>query len=104
MIHEPSALSIYDYMATLILKGWELSHLIRLPGEDWQVNLRSEDSVVVATGDSITAAMLSALQKTDDPTTWRPKFTMLEHRAPDAPTLKQILGTERRLEGFRREF
>jgi len=51
---------IADYLT--LPSGWLLTHIINLdPG--WQVNTKDDEYVVVATGDSIEAAMNNALQK-----------------------------------------
>jgi hypothetical protein len=46
-------------------EGWVFTHLIRLGSDTWQVNLKDEAHVVVASGDSIPEAFTNALAKVE---------------------------------------
>jgi hypothetical protein len=45
--------------------GWSLAAIVNLGEADWQVNLRSDEHVVSATGQSPFRAALAALRKAD---------------------------------------
>jgi len=56
----------YDALIkSLVIEGWELTHIINL-GHCWQVNYCNGEFVVVGTGDIIDTAITSANNKTLD--------------------------------------
>lgn len=56
------SLSDLSYLNSKLQDGWVFTHLILLE-PDWQVILKNNEHVVVATGDSPSAAFVSALWK-----------------------------------------
>lgn len=54
-------------LATLLnafpLEGWQVSNVVRLTEDSWQVNITNEEHLVLATGDTIEAAFDKANDK-----------------------------------------
>lgn len=90
-------LTLAPRILSFIPSGWQLSHIIitnhpakgREVNADhyiWQVNLISDEFIIVASGETLEAALGLAAERTADPTTFgKPLYRVSDHRAPDTP-------------------
>lgn len=82
-------MTVLTILNSTIPSGWAISHIMCIDPE-WQVNLRSEEHIAVATGETIEEAIANTVIKIANHK-YDTKFSVRSVRMPEQPSILTLL-------------